>query len=95
MPTWRIPIMPHTKESPRLTAQGVREIVGRIGDDRISAILATKATPAELMEAFTWLSSDEYLAGGLERPLTGVVAELYDILKAGEPDIEEERPRSA
>ena len=87
--------MPQTTTSHRLTAQDVRDIVGPIGDDRMSAILGTKATPAQLVEAFTWLSSDEYLAGGLERRLTGVVAELYDILKAGEPDIEEERPRSA
>ena len=86
--------MPQTKTSHRLTAQDVREIVGPIGDNRLSAILATKATSAQLVEAFTWLSSDEYLSGGLERALTGVVAELYDILKAGEPDIEEERPRS-
>jgi hypothetical protein len=87
--------MPQTKESPLLTAQDVRSIVGRIGDDRVSAILATGATPAQVVEAYTWLSSDEYLAGGLQRPLTGVVAEIYDILKASEPDIEEERPRSA
>jgi hypothetical protein len=87
--------MLQTNTSHRLTAHDVRYIVGPIGDDRMSAILATKATPAQLVEAFTWLSSDEYLAGGLERPLTGVVAELYDILKAAEPDIEEERPRSA
>jgi hypothetical protein len=75
-----------------LTAEDVRRIVGRLSDDRISAILATGATQAEVVEAFTWLSSDEYLAGGLERPLSGVVADVYEILKPEEAD-EDERTR--
>jgi hypothetical protein len=75
-----------------LTAEEIRGIVGRLSDDRISAIVATGATAAEVVEAFTWLSSDEYLAGGLERPLSGVVAEVYEILKPDEPD-EDERVR--
>ena len=74
-----------------LTAEDVRRIAGRLSDDRISAILATGATQAEVVEAFTWLSSDEYL-GGLERPLSGTVADVYEILKPDEPD-EDERMR--
>ena len=87
-------MQPTNKSSP-LTAEDVRSIVGRIGDDRLSAILATGATSAQVLEAFTWLSSDEYLGGELERPLTGAAADVYEILRAGEPDIEEERPPSA
>jgi hypothetical protein len=72
-----------------LTAEDVRRIVGRISDDRITAIIAAGATQADVVEAFTWLSSDEYLAGGLERPLSGVVAEVYEILKPEEADDDE------
>ena len=46
-----------------VSAQEIREIAGRLSDDRIAAIQATKATAAEVVEAFTWLSSDEYAAG--------------------------------
>jgi len=71
-----------------LTAEEIRQIAGRLSDDRVSAILATGATAADVVEAFTRLSNDEHL----ERPLTGVVAAVYDILKPDEPD-EEDRAR--
>lgn len=77
-----------------LTAEEVRRIVGRLSGDRIAAVLATGATSADVVEAFTWLSSDEYLGGGIERPLKGVVAEVYEILKPEEPD-EDGRMRPA
>ena len=38
-----------------LTAADIRDIVGRISDDRIAAILATGATHAQVVEAFSWL----------------------------------------
>jgi len=66
---------------PRPSAEDVRKIAGRIGDDRGAAILATGATAAQVTEAFTWLTSDEYPGGGLHRPLGGVVADVYEILK--------------
>ena len=77
-----------------LTAAAIRDIVGRISDDRIAAILATGATHAQVVEAFSWLSSDEYLGAGLERPLSGVVADVYEILKPEEAE-EMDRPPSA
>ena len=78
-----------------LSAEDVRRIVGRICDDRVTAILATGATAAQVTEAFTWLTSDEYLGGGLQRPLKGVVAEVYEILKPDWPDAAEEHPPTA
>jgi len=86
--------MPQSRTPTPLTAQDIREIVGRIGDDQLTAILATGATAAQVLEAFTWLTGDEYLGGKLEKPLTGVVADVFDILKAYEPDMEDARPRS-
>ncbi len=75
-----------------LTREQVVKIVGRIDEGRVAAIIATGATPAELMEAFTWLSSDEYLGGELEHSLRGRVAQLYDILTAEQAE-EDERER--
>ncbi len=75
-----------------LTREQVVKIVGRIDEGRVAEIIATGATPAELMEAFTWLSSDEYLGGELEHSLRGKVAQLYDILTADQAE-EDERER--
>lgn len=74
-----------------LTREKIIAIVGPLEDDRIAAILATNANLAEVMEAFAWLSEDEYLGNALQRPMSGTVAEIYEILQADEPDIEEER----
>lgn len=79
----------------RLSADEVRKIVGRISDDRLTAILASGATAAQVTEAFTWLTSDEYRAGGVQRPLSGAVAEVYDILKPDWPAAEEDFPPSS
>ena len=82
-----------TKATP-LSADEIRGIVGRLSDDRIGAIQATKATAAEVVESFTWLTSGEY-SGRHQPPVTGVVAEVYDILKPDLPAAEDEQPRPA
>lgn len=74
----------------RVTRDEIIEIVGRINDFRIAEIIATGATAAEVTEAFTWLSGDEHLGGDLERPLSGTVAQIYEILRADEPDWDED-----
>ena len=76
-----------------VTHDQVLEIVGRINDTRIAEIIATGATAAQVTEAFAWLSEDEYLGGELEKPLSGVVQQVYDILRADEPEWEEDVPR--
>jgi hypothetical protein len=81
--------------APRLTADDLHKIVGRVSDDRVTAILATGATAAQVTEAFTWLTGDEYLGGTLERPLSGVVAAVYEILRPDWPEAEEEFPPSS
>jgi len=74
----------------RVTREEIIDIVGRINDFRIAEIIATGATAAEVMEAFTWMTADEHLAGDLGKPLSGTVAQVYDILRADEPDWEED-----
>lgn len=74
----------------RVTRDDIVGIVGRISDSRIAEIIATGATAAEVTEAFAWLSEDEHLGGDLEKPLSGTVARVYEILRADEPDWEDD-----
>lgn len=72
-----------------LTHEQVVEVVGDIGDDRIVEIIATGAALDELVEAFAWLSEDDYLGATLERDRSGTVGRLIDILTADEPEGDE------
>jgi hypothetical protein len=73
-----------------LTPQEIRDVVGDLDDAKIAAILATGANAGELDEAMAWASGESDVTGDLERPLTGAVAQLYDILMTGE-DFPEDR----
>ena len=72
-----------------LIREQIVHIVGEIDDDQIVEIMSTGATADELIEANTWLADGDYLGSTLERPLTGVVARLVEILKADEPELGE------
>jgi hypothetical protein len=77
------------KEVPRpATASEVVEILGPLDDDLVMRILATKATPAEVLEAFTWASADDQIGTDLERRPRGAAARVYEILKSEEPEPE-------
>ena len=67
-----------------LTPQDARDIVGDLDDAKIAAVLATGANAEQLEQAMVWASGESDLMGDLERPLAGVVAQLYDILMTGE-----------
>jgi len=67
-----------------LTRDQITEICGRLDDMRMADIIATGATPAELMEARTWLGSDDYLGAALRRTPGPRVSRLVEILKADE-----------
>ncbi len=69
-----------------LTREQVIEICGRLDDFRIANIIGTGATAAELMEARTWLASDDYMAAALKRSANGRVARLVELLRADEPE---------
>ena len=78
------------KHRPRnLTPQDIRDIAGDLDDAKTTAILATRANAEQLEEAMAWASGESDVMGDLERPLTGVVARLYDILMTGEEFPEE------
>lgn len=73
-------------QHPGLTRDQIIEICGRLDDMKVASIIATGASPAELMEARTWLVSDDYLGGDLGRGASGRVARLVDLLRADEAD---------
>jgi hypothetical protein len=72
--------MPEPASIKPASASEVRAIVGELDDAVIARIVATDATAAELLEAFTWLTADDQLGTDLERTCSGRVAQVYEIL---------------
>jgi hypothetical protein len=54
-------------------------------------IVETNATPAELLEAFTWTTADDQIGTELEHRPRGAVARVYEILKRDEQESDEHR----
>ena len=52
-------------------------------------IVETGATPAEVLEAFTWATADDQIGTELEHGARGAVARVYEILKREEPEPDE------
>ena len=73
------------------SASEIMAICGHLDDDVIARILAVGATPAEVLEAFTWYSADDQIGTELRRHRQGKVGEIYDILEREEPDPDELR----
>ena len=73
------------------TASEIVAIVGHLDDGVIARILATGATPAEVLEAFTWSHADDQLGRELLRRPHGAAGTVFDILMREEPDPEELR----
>lgn len=71
----------------------VLSITGPLPDERIAAIIATGANAEQVMEAFTWLTSDEPLGPDPDHRLGGTVAEVYEILAEGRFEDEGGRDR--
>ena len=73
------------------TASEIIEIVGHLDDGVISRILATGATPTEVLEAFTRATADDQIGTELLHGRSGIAGEVYEILMQEEPDPEELR----
>ena len=73
------------------TAAEIKEIVGPLDDAVLMRIMETAATPAEVLEAFTWATADDQIGTELEHRPRGVDARVYDILKREEPEADERR----
>ena len=64
-------------------------IVGDLDERKAIEILALHPTAAEIEEAAMWAAGDGDVLAKAGRPLTGIAAEIFDILSADE---EEESP---
>ena len=63
-----------------ITPEDVIQVIGRIEDERIVAIVATGGTLEDLEEAAMYAEQEDDVMGELRKPLTGVAADIYDIL---------------
>jgi len=64
------------------TARDVTDVIGTAEERLVLDILATRATAAEVSEAYHWLTADDHLGGDLAKPMTARVAAVYELLKA-------------
>lgn len=81
--------MPQTEVPAALSAAEVQQIAGPLDSAVVARIIATGATAAELLEAYQWLMADDHIVDGPGRPLSGRVREIYEMLEAELPDVEE------
>ena len=77
--------------SPPATAAEIIEIVRPFDDSVLMRIVETEATPAEVLEAFTWAIADDQMGTELEHGPRGVVGLVYDILRREEAESDERR----
>jgi hypothetical protein len=75
-----------TTQARPASAAEISEILGRLDDEMMVRIVATGATPAEVLEAFTWANADDQIGTELERRPRGAAAQVYEILKDAEPE---------
>jgi hypothetical protein len=72
------------------TASEIIEIVGHLDDGVVTHILATGATPTEVLEGFSW-AADDQIGTELRHGCQGAADAVYEILMQEEPDPEELR----
>ena len=72
-----------------LTNRQVTDILGHYDDIRVVEIIETGATAAELVEAKRWLAGDRRSLGDGQPLRPAIVAELYEILSAEDPEWDE------
>jgi len=73
------------------TVAEIIEIVGPLDDAILMRIVDTEATPAEVLEAFTWTTADDQIGTELRHRPRGAVARVYEILKREEAEPDERR----
>lgn len=73
-----------SKAMPVTSSDEVRHLVGPVTDDTISAILKTGASVEDLEVAASYLQGEGSTVDRLGHPMSGKVAQIYDILAADE-----------
>jgi hypothetical protein len=73
------------------TGRDVRQILGDLDAETITAILATKATSADLVQVREWIDADPIVRSQLRHGAAGVVGQICDLLE--EVEFENDRER--
>jgi hypothetical protein len=71
----------------RATGKDLREILGDMDDTTVLAILALHPSVAQIEEARIWLDGEGDILAKQQRPLDGIVVQIFDMLR-----VEEEEP---
>ena len=71
-----------THARPTVSQDDLQRVLGDIEDSKIIEILALKPTVPELEEAAIWAAGDGDVLAKDGHPLTGVVAQIVEILAA-------------
>jgi hypothetical protein len=71
------------------TASEIVQICGRLDDGVITRILATGASPAEVLEGLTCATADGQIGTEIGHGRIGAAGVVYEILMQEEPDPEE------
>jgi hypothetical protein len=74
------------------THDELKHVLGDIEDAKTLEILALRPTVAELEEAMLWAEGEGESLGKEGRPLTGIAAQVYDILIRDELEAEARGP---
>ena len=69
------------------TESDLHQILGDMDDSTALAILALHPSVAQLEQARVWLNGGGDILGKEHRPLDGVVAEIFDMLKVDEEEL--------
>jgi hypothetical protein len=77
----------HPSQGERATGDDLRQILGEMDQQTAVAILALQPSIAQVEEARIWLDGGGDVLGKEQRPLDGVVAQIFDMLT-----VEEEEP---
>lgn len=81
--------MSRAPEAASITAREIRALCGDVLDWKVAAIEALRPTSGDIATAVGWSQGMDEL-GARGRPLEGLAAQVYEILKADE-DYGEER----
>jgi hypothetical protein len=76
-----------TARSDIISHDELLRVVGDVDESKLLAILALRPTIAEVEEAATWATGSGDMLGKTGHPLTGVVAQVFEILTADDEEL--------
>jgi len=74
-----------TSDANRASAEDIKTVLGALNESDLLEIVRLQPSIRDVEEAATWLSGDLDIFGAGE-PLSGIAAEIVDVLTSGEED---------